>query len=260
MLIGSVLNYTLFSNKNGLTVLSSQGLGLFSKPVEFLQTHKKLERDMPNLNVFKSNKLTRVFLIFFGAVAASITCVSPASADETVSVNETTLYRDFQVYSAGGSYEINAVPIGGSPVDPVVHLYRGTSRDGYDFYGATVSGDFLAVDDDGGGGLTAYLSGTLGSGLDNYVIRVSSFAYWASQVREYPSAPYTTATPTESYTLSYTGFSSGTAPAPAPVYVRQTSNLLFEQSLYASDTLSDPDGQLRKTVDQIMNKYGSLIK
>ena len=28
----------------------------------------------------------------------------------------------------------------------------------------------------------------------------------------------------------------------------------------ASDTLSDPDGQLRKTVDQIMAKYGSLIK
>lgn len=51
-----------------------------------------------------------------------------------------------------------------------------------------------------------------------------------------------------------------TTPAPAPVYVRQTSNLTFAQSLYASDTLSDPDGQLRKTVDQIMNKYGSLIK
>jgi hypothetical protein len=48
--------------------------------------------------------------------------------------------------------------------------------------------------------------------------------------------------------------------APAPVYVRQTSNLTFAQSLYASDTLSDPDGELRKTVDQIMNKYGSLIK
>ena len=51
-----------------------------------------------------------------------------------------------------------------------------------------------------------------------------------------------------------------TTPAPAPVYVRQTSNLTFAQSLYASDTLSDPDGQLRKTVDQIMDKYGSLIK
>ena len=51
-----------------------------------------------------------------------------------------------------------------------------------------------------------------------------------------------------------------TTPAPAPVYVRQTSNLTFAQSLYASDTLSDEDGELRKTVDQIMNKYGSLIK
>ena len=56
-------------------------------------------------------------------------------------------------------------------------------------------------------------------------------------------------------------------PAPAPaaaaaaaVYVRQTTNLSFAQSLYASDTLSDPDGELRKTVDQIMKKYGSLIK
>jgi len=49
-------------------------------------------------------------------------------------------------------------------------------------------------------------------------------------------------------------------PAPAPVYVRQSSNLSFAQSLYASDTLSDPDGELRKTVDQIMNKYGKLIE
>ena len=46
----------------------------------------------------------------------------------------------------------------------------------------------------------------------------------------------------------------------APANVRQTSNLTFAQSLYASDTLSDPDGELRKTVDQIMAKYGSLIK
>ena len=43
-------------------------------------------------------------------------------------------------------------------------------------------------------------------------------------------------------------------------YVRQSTNLYFSQSLYASDTLSDPDGQLRKTVDQIMAKHGSLIK
>ena len=42
--------------------------------------------------------------------------------------------------------------------------------------------------------------------------------------------------------------------------VRQTNNLSFAQSLYSSDKLYDPDGELRKTVDQIMAKYGSLIK
>jgi hypothetical protein len=59
---------------------------------------------------------------------------------------------------------------------------------------------------------------------------------------------------------TWNGVSTTPAPALAPVYVRQTSNLTFAQSLYASDTLSDPDGELRKTVDQIMEKYGSLIK
>jgi hypothetical protein len=223
---------------------------------------------MSNVTVLKKKKPVRIFAMFLGVLAASTICVNPASADETVSVNGTTLYRDFQVYSGGGSYVITAVPIGGSPVDPVVHLYRGTSRAGYDFYSATVSGDFLAVDDDGGGGLTAYLSGTLGSGLDNYVIRVSSYAYWASNVNTYPAGGYLTATPTESYTLSYTGFSSGTyatwspAPAPKPVetYVRKSTNLQFNEAMYGSDKLSDPDGQLRKTVDAINAKYGYLIK
>ena len=45
----------------------------------------------------------------------------------------------------------------------------------------------------------------------------------------------------------------------APVS-RRTSNLTFKDSITASDKLSDWDGQLRATVDQIMNKYGSLIK
>ena len=59
---------------------------------------------------------------------------------------------------------------------------------------------------------------------------------------------------------TWNGISVAPAPAPAPVYIRQSANLSFAQSLYASDTLSDPDGELKKTVDQIMNKYGSLIK
>jgi hypothetical protein len=205
---------------------------------------------MPNLHVLKSNKLTRVFLISLGVVAASITCVSPASADETVSVNETTLYRDFQVYSAGGSYVIRVL---GS--DPVIQLYRGTSIAGFDDQNVTVSGDFLAVDDDSGSGISgnsgtgldAYLSGSFSYGLDNYVIRVTSYAYWIG---------YTA--PTESYTFSYTGFSSGTVDT--RVTTRQSHNLSFSKSLFGSDKLSDWDGELRKTVDSINKQWGSLIK
>ena len=59
---------------------------------------------------------------------------------------------------------------------------------------------------------------------------------------------------------TWDGTRAGPAPAPAPLFVRQSSNLSFAQSLYASDTLSDEDGELKKTVDQIMTKYGSLIK
>ena len=224
---------------------------------------------MPNLHVLKSNKLTRVFLISLGVVAASITCVSPASADETVSVDGTTFYRDFQVYSSGGDYTITALVSGPSPIDAVIHLYRGTSRVGYDFYGASVSGDFLARDDDGYDGdlLSAYLSGSISGGLDNYVIRVSSYAYWyLSQEfteEEFPRDDYTTATPTESYILSYTGFSSGTVDTrvtSTQVMTRQSHNLSFSKSLFGSDTLSDWDGQLRKTVDSINKQWGSLIK
>ena len=223
---------------------------------------------MPNLHVLKSNKLTRVFLISLGVVAASITCVSPASAEETVSLNETTLYRDFQVYSSGGNYTITAsVNDAPSPVDPVIQLYRGTSRAGYDFSEDSVSGDFLAVDDDGYSGdlLSAYLSGSFSSGLDNYVIRVSSYAYWNQTI----NVTYTTTTPTESYILSYTGFSSGTVDTQVTStqvvtstqeMTRQSHNLSFSKSLFGSDTLSDWDGQLRKTVDSINKQWGSLIK
>jgi len=240
----------LIQPKNSSTGLSSQSQGLNSKPAEFRQIYRRIERDMLNLNILKKNKPVRIFTVFLGVVVSSITCVNPASANETVSVNETTLYRDFQVYSAGGSYVIRAFG-----ADPVIHLYRGTSRVGYDFYEDTVSGDFLAVDDDSGSGLEgnsgsdldAYLSGTFSYGLDNYVIRVSSFSYWAG----YGPA-------TQSYTLSYTGFSSGAVDT--RVTTRQSHNLSFSKSLFGSDTLSDWDGELRKTVDSINKQWGSLIK
>jgi len=52
----------------------------------------------------------------------------------------------------------------------------------------------------------------------------------------------------------WTGTSAST------VALRKSTNLTFKESLYASDKLSDPDGQLRKTVDAIDAKYGNLIK
>jgi hypothetical protein len=46
----------------------------------------------------------------------------------------------------------------------------------------------------------------------------------------------------------------------SPVNVRRTTNLSFSESISGTDYLSDPDGELRKTVDQIMANYGSLIR
>jgi hypothetical protein len=61
-----------------------------------------------------------------------------------------------------------------------------------------------------------------------------------------------------SWELHSSGQWAGSSPAAASI--RRSTNLTFKESLYASDTLSDPDGELRKTVDQVMSKYGSLIK
>jgi hypothetical protein len=87
--------------------------------------------------------------------------------------------------------------------------------------------------------------------------RLGSINNWNPSVGDGPELNVSTAYLKQVWTWNGPTASS---PAPAPVYVRQTSNLTFAQSLYASDALSDPDGELRKTVDQIMNKYGSLIK
>lgn len=81
-------------------------------------------------------------------------------------------------------------------------------------------------------------------------------------------ASYTTLTSSAFLTALLAAVGQSTpAPAPAPEpepepapEVRKTHNLSFGQSLHGSDTLSDSDGQLRKTVDAIDAKYGYLIK
>jgi len=97
---------------------------------------------------------------------------------------------------------------------------------------------------------------TLGSG-ETYTLK------WA-----FGGASYTTLTSSAFLTALLAAVGSSTPapapepepePAPAPD-VRRTYNLSFGQSLHGSDTLSDSDGQLRKTVDSIDAKYGYLIK
>ena len=66
-------------------------------------------------------------------------------------------------------------------------------------------------------------------------------------------------------TLISSGFLNeiGAAVTPAEPAVaagRQTANLSFGNSYEGSDTLSDPSGQLRATIDAIYKKYGYLIK
>jgi hypothetical protein len=194
----------------------------------------------------KLTKIKKAASIVLATLTLSFIDMNSANAaDIAVSVDSINPYYDYQVNSSGGNYQIRVLGY-----DPFVQLYSGTAITGFNNSATSPSGNYLAFNDDGGGALPdrlysqdSLLTGTLTSG--DYVIRVTSWRYWLSQ----PS-------PTQSYTLRYTGLSSGTTEA----NVRQTNNLSFAQSLHGSDKLSDNDGQLRATVDQIMNKYGSLVK
>ena len=174
-------------------------------------------------------------------IAASITCVNPANAtDIAVSVSPATPYRDYQVNSQGGSYEIWVFGY-----DSVVQLYRGTTIGDIDF-SEIPSGDYLRFNDDiDDDNYDSYLTGTLDRG--NYVIRVSTYDYFNDE-----------GDPTDIYTLRYEGLAGGVMVEAAAL--RKSVNLEFSNSLYGSDKLSDPDGQLRKLVDHINDQFGSLIK
>ena len=198
-------------------------------------------------NLNKSKKaITVVFIVFF-----SLFGIQSSYATEVAGALVTdNYYDDHQVSSSGGAYTIDLVASGGIRNDTLLQLYSGDTITGaFQFNGCSVQ--CIAYHDDtliAPNIRSSRLTGSLAAG--NYVIRATSWEYW-SQSANLGNYVF-------NYTLTLSGLNN--TAAPAPVYVRQTSNLSFAQSLHASDTLSDPDGQLRKTVDQIMNKYGSLIK
>lgn len=200
------------------------------------------------VNLNKSKKaITVVFVFFF-----SIFGIQSSYATEITGALVTdNYYDDHQVSSSGGAYTIDLVGSGGIRNDTLLQLYSGGTITGaFQFNGC--SGQCIAYHDDTGIApniRSSRLTGSLAAG--DYVIRATSWEYW-SQSANLGNYVF-------NYTLTLSGLNNA-APAPAPVFVRQSSNLSFAQSLHASDTLSDPDGELRKTVDQIMAKHGSLIK
>jgi hypothetical protein len=214
-----------------------------------IQPSKKVK--IMTVKLAKSKKaITVVFVVFFSLFGIQ----SSYATEITGALVTNNYYADHQVSSSGGAYTIDLVGSGGIRNDTLLQLYSGgTITSAFQFNGC--SGQCIAYHDDtyiAPNIRSSRLAGSLTAG--NYVIRATSWEYW-SQDPNLGNYVF-------NYTLTLSGLNNNAAPAPAPapIYVRQNSNLSFAQSLHSSDTLSDEDGELRKTVDQIMNKYGSLIK
>jgi hypothetical protein len=192
-------------------------------------------------------------LILFVTILFLNVSVPKSTADVVaVSINSSNPYRDFLLSRDtsvfGGSYEIL---VDEGDEDPVVQLYSGAAAGVFKRMSDTPSSNFLAEDNDGGPGLSAALIGSLPDG--DYVIRVTTSAYWQMGF-----------TPDGNFSLEYVGFvtrsSAANQQGAQTQNVRKTTNLSFGNSLYGTDMLADPDGELRKTVDSINSNFGSLIK
>jgi hypothetical protein len=243
-------------------------------------------RDMLNLNILKNKKpLTAVFVFFFSIFGIQSSYADPGRRLE-INVNALTyanqnptdltinswwggtgltnkVYRTFGVRE-GDTLIFNASNV--SDIDSrdlydIVGYFNGNSGFAINFFknNAAVSYDSFTYNEingyklDENANLDSYrLEVTLGSdpvlqGFNSIGPVLGAVGFPSLSTSEYYS-----------WELHSSGQWAGSSPAPASL--RQSTNLYFSQSLYASDTLSDPDGELRKTVDQIMAKYGSLIK
>lgn len=140
-----------------------------------------------------------ILTLLFGLVSIS----TSYAEDISVSVDTTNPFRDFPVVSSGGSYQVDVAANSG---DSFVQLYDVASAGTFISYSAPNPTSLINEDDDSGPGVSARITGTAISGP--HVIRVTSFTYWAGGF-----------TATETYTLSYTGFTSGFAPAAVSNYI-----------------------------------------
>jgi hypothetical protein len=148
---------------------------------------------MKNSNVTSRKRIN--FSITLGLIFGLVSISTSYAADISVSVSPTNPFRDFPVASSGGSYQVDVNANGG---DSVVQLYSGVSAGTFNSAFAPNPANHVNENDDYLG-LSSRITGTVISGP--HVIRVTSYAYWTGRT-----------SPTQTYTLSYTGFTSATEP------------------------------------------------
>ena len=140
------------------------------------------------------------FSIILGLVFGLFS-ISPAYAEDiSVTVSPANPFTDFPVVSSGGSYQVDVAANGG---DPVVQLYSGASAGTFNSAYAPNPTNHVNENDDFNS-LSSRITGTAISGP--HVIRVTSFSYWVGSN-----------SPTQTYTLSYTGFTTAAEPPPQAV-------------------------------------------
>ena len=140
------------------------------------------------------------FSIILGLVFGLFS-ISPAYAEDiSVTVSPANPFTDFPVVSTGGSYQVDVNANGG---DSVVQLYSGASAGAFNSAYAPNPTNHVNENDDYQS-LSSRITGTAISGP--HVIRVTSFSYWVGSN-----------SPTQTYTLSYTGFTTAAEPPPQAV-------------------------------------------
>jgi hypothetical protein len=145
------------------------------------------------------NRKKKITSVVASVLIFSIAGAGQAQAEDiSVSVSPANPFVDFRVHSFGGAYEIVALMTANDD-DPVLQLYTNEAPATY-----STAGSFngVAQDDDMGpapsGFNVDYNAQLNGTASGNHTIRVSSFAFWQGN-----------ASATDTYTLRYTGFSSG---------------------------------------------------
>ena len=238
-------------------------------------------------NLLKNKKATTViFIVLFNFFGIQSSYADPGRRLEInvdaltyANVNPTNLSPEIWARDDLTLYKIYGVRASDTIIFNASNVSDQNNRGAFDIVGYfrnsagfsitfSKNGQVVSPEERTAGGVPGYYL-TGGANLDSYKLEVTLGQDPDVYFSAHPNTPSAgiVGFPSDSNGLYYAWelYTSGqwtgsSAPAPAEVFVRQTSNLTFAQSLYASDTLSDEDGELRKTVDQIMNKYGSLIK